>query len=183
MRQPTTIERTKFNRNDFWTLTSITLSLAAFFYTLYSSNNQNKKWDQLNLGKMTIGSIRFLNFREGTKKELDTVKWGYTVETFTDPDSRVLFNGKYYVQNCLIAFNPKKNVIYGTGRSISMWELMNELAMLNIKDTSGLVIEKKYFLNIEIDNIGATVCHITSQSITSKDTSLPFGYKSTSIAD
>ncbi|MGN6604520.1 MAG: hypothetical protein ACTHK8_18825 [Ginsengibacter sp.] len=183
MKLSSRIEALKLRRNDVWTFISISLSLAALIYTCHTNTDQNRKWDQLNLGKITIGSIKFENFREVTKVQFDTINWGYRVETVTGPDSRVLVDGKFYLQNCLIAYNPKTEVIYGTGSSTTLWELMHELKRLNIKDTAGLIIEKRYYLVIQMYNAGSTVCHVTNQTISSKDSSAPFGFKATSISD
>jgi hypothetical protein len=152
---------------------SIIISVSVLLFTWYNSRDQNKKWNHLNLGKIDVISVKFTYFREIETKDFDSIQWGYPVQVITDPESKIMQNGKYIVQNTVVAKDLKTGRIYGDESSITLNELRAELSHLNIPNYTYLEFQKKYYVDIHLQNIGPTECYIKKQQIFIKDSKPP----------
>lgn len=118
----------------FWfSIISLGVSLYTISSTISESKSQNKKWQAINIAKISVIDVKFLIWRKIDYKELCKGDWGYNptaTQYIDEPDynpNEVLLPYK------LVAVNKKTGLPQQSTSSMKISELNQELLSGNLK--------------------------------------------------
>jgi len=155
---------TKKKSFDFvWKAIPIILSSLALLLTVANNCNQNQKWDKLNLGSISVRSVKLFNFREITAQDFKSIDWGYVPSVTSDAST--LNPNRLLVQSSVIAFNTKTKKYFRDPFYISIPEIKNQLIADREYDSASIQFLKHYYVIIEIENVGGTDCKLLTEHI------------------
>lgn len=148
-------------------LLAILLSLFTIIWTLSNQSEQNRRWDNLNLGNVGIKIVRPVYWKEYSKEDAEhNIKWGYQPS---------LYAGEYYdkFRQASILYVYDKTTsgrIENVNPAFTVPELIEQLKKKNIKVEDVLVFQL-FKQNFVFQNTGKTAARNVSIKIIRKEPS------------
>lgn len=153
----------------FFKILPLCFSVVAIGLTIRNNRVQDQRWEELNVGKISIKSVKFFSFREISHEELRSLEWGYEVKAVGGSQEGILRADKLLVQNCIVAYDLENQKYIGDGTAITVGEMEAELRKKKLFDSGKYQYLKRYVVFFELENIGNTACVINSQEIKFND--------------
>jgi len=131
-------------------LAALIISIASFFWSIYVTSGQDKKWHQLNKPNPYLKEISFVKFKKITKSEAMSINWGYlNPSIYADGEATDYF----YLPNYLGVFDLTTNQkILGINPVFTIDEINEELIR---KEAQGdFFIQRCFKLKVLLENRG-----------------------------
>lgn len=142
------------------------LGLLLATFTLWYSCDKEKSLEQqlqkAKEGHIIIKRLGFYSYREITKAQLDTTKWGYPLVTTSGGEDFKANLDKLSVNNFLIGINTSAHDTIADPSIISIPEFQKKIAPLKLSSSDTIKIYKRYRIMIDFQNMGLEQCKLTS---------------------
>ena len=138
-------------------LFALLIAIATFIWAIFTNAEQNRRWDALNVGRIEIKDVGFIMWKEMSKEEAISKDWGYKPTIFSHAENR-LHTGRYRIPYELILVEPKsKKRIPGSNGFFTIPEAYTEMKRLNLDENFKPEIHKRFQIQIDFQNKGATL--------------------------
>lgn len=138
-------------------LVALAISILSLIWTLANQWNQNKRWDALNLAKIELEDEGFIIWKELSKEEVLSTKWGYEPTIFQNIEDR-RYTDRYQLLNCLALLDLGTNSrVPNSGIAFTLSEIEQEIIRLGlISKPEKAASSKMYQIQFKLKNMGAT---------------------------
>lgn len=138
-------------------LFALFIAVATFVWTIFTNAEQNRRWDALNVGRVELKDVGFIMWKEMSKEEATSTDWGYKPTIFSHAENR-LHTGRYRIPYELVLVDPKsKKRIPGSHGFFTISEARKEMDRLNLEKDFKPEIHKRFQIQIDFQNQGATL--------------------------
>lgn len=142
----------------------------SIYYTYSSQQDQNRKWNTLNLARIELISEGFIVWKTISFEERTSIIWGYEQTIFSEMDGRK-YTGRYEILNCLVLVDP------ATGKQVpdtlvfhSVTQAQSEYMHIQSQSLrNSAEIWKRYHIGFEFKNAGTTPATDIHVKITAKE--------------
>ncbi|GEM_PF-5763693 len=130
-----------------------------YFYTRSVNQNQNERWDKLNIAEITLTDIGFLIQQKLSEQKAKQTNWGYKPLLFREIKDRV-YTGYVQVPYALVLVRLPSNksieLIPHGNFIFTLSEYSNEIKRLNLK-VGEYDLMKRFEIQFNFKNIGKTI--------------------------
>lgn len=132
-------------------LLALIIAIVSLIWTIINQCNQNRKWDNLNIGNPGVFEIKLKNWKELSKEEAMNTKWGYDPSIYGKSDS---IDGYILPYSISIRSAQSNELIPNTNPVFSILEVNEELKRIDCKEQVNLF--RLFKPIIWIENMGKT---------------------------
>lgn len=135
----------------------IVIAILSLIWTLANQWKQNKRWDALNLARIELEDEGFIIWKEMSKEEILSTKWGYEPSIFQNIEERRYIQ-RYQMINCLaiLDLNTRERVP-NSAIAFTLSEVEQEVARLGLLGKpERAATSKMYQIQFKLKNMGAT---------------------------
>jgi hypothetical protein len=140
---------------------ALTVSICGTIWTIHSSREQNRRWDALHLGRLSLNDVEFVVWHELTEEEIGSTKWGYSPDIIKLISEKGVYKGKYHVMCELFLFSKSQNAklpksngfMTASDASKEIQRLKGHSIQIDVND---LEIRRQYLVVFDVKNIGST---------------------------
>jgi hypothetical protein len=172
-----------FSWANLFSLVALLVSLFTAYLTCNEQKKQNKRWNELNVGKIGISAVKFYSYRQINLNDFKSKNWGYDVHVISESSNGVLDTGSLVVQNIIIGYNKKTKEYIEDLTIITVPEMISKLQKLPNYDSSNFQILKKYKVLVYFKNSGTTDCKITGENFFVKNKGLDTSWINTVLPE
>ena len=158
----------KVNINTYIPIVALIIAIGSLCFTFWVQYKQNIKWNELNLGKISMKKVGFVGFKKYALNEVNKIDWGYSPDFKAETiDDGFLFTDDVRLNNVLVFVDKKNKKRIDTVNSFLTLktgeEILKKLNFNSLPDNWEIC--KMYTLKFLFKNIGNTSVKINNVTI------------------